>query len=282
MSARAHGPQPSASGTLVQKAYEHIQESILAGRLPVGSVISEAVLAKSLGISRTPVGEAIRQLAREGLVHQVPRYGTIVKPIDRREMIELYEMREALESYAAGKAAERADDATVTRLMQFCEVMNRIAEELDSAGAEELDEARLTRFLAADMAFHMTIIEASGNRRMMESVRTMRTVSRIFRTRRLRHDQKVVHRARDYHGAIAAAIRAHNPDLAKQKMAEHIHLSMTDSVKHLEEEAARAGEAPAGYELPPELLKELDTIEQRASNGASAAAGAGARQRRAN
>src|SRR5262245_15044729 len=96
-----------AGGTLVQRAYEHIQEAILSGHLPAGSVVSEAVLAKSLGISRTPVGEAIRQLAREGLVQQVPRYGTIVKPIDRRELIELYEMRAALESYAAARAAEK-------------------------------------------------------------------------------------------------------------------------------------------------------------------------------
>lgn len=241
------------------------------GRLPVGAVISEAVLAKSLGISRTPVGEAIRQLAREGLVHQVPRYGTIVKPINRRELIELYEMREALESYAAGRAAERSDEQTVTRLEQFCEVMNRIGSELVDAGAEELDEPRLTRFLAADMAFHMAIIESSGNRRMMEAVRTMRTVSRIFRTRRLKHDQVVVHRARTYHAEIVSAIRSRDSERARQKMAEHIHTSMTESVKSLDREAVE-GEPVGGFELPASLLKELDAIEQRATTELAPAA----------
>jgi DNA-binding GntR family transcriptional regulator len=262
MSARQGHSHSAPSGTLVQKAYDHIQESILMGRLPVGAVISEAVLAKSLGISRTPVGEAIRQLAREGLVHQVPRYGTIVKPINRRELIELYEMREALESYAAGRAAERSDEQTIGRLEQFIEVMDRIGQELEDEGGEELDEARLTRFLAADMAFHMTIIESSGNRRMMEAIRTMRTVSRIFRTRRLKHDQVVVHRARTFHSDILAAIRDRKPEAARQKMAEHIHTSMTESVKSLDKEAIE-GESTGGFELPASLLKELDAIEQR-------------------
>src|SRR3954465_7670210 len=154
--------------SLAQKAYEHLQEGVLSGRLRSGAVISEAGLAKELGISRTPVGEAIRQLVREGLVEQVPRYGTIVRSIDRRELTDLYEMREALESYAAAKAAEHISGPILERLQQFCDVMAAIGRELREAGASELDEPSLRRFLAADMAFHMLIIEASGNRRMIE------------------------------------------------------------------------------------------------------------------
>src|SRR4051812_27781366 len=169
--------------SLAQKAYDHLQEGVLSGRLRSGAVISEAALARELGISRTPVGEAIRQLVREGLVEQVPRYGTIVRSIDRRELIDLYEMREALESYAAAKAAEHLSEPILNRLEQFCDVMERIGQELQAAGANELDESGLRRFLAADMAFHMLIIEASGNRRMLEVVKNMRTVSRIFRMR---------------------------------------------------------------------------------------------------
>src|SRR3954468_7860578 len=149
---QAKSSSTGSSGTLVQKAYDHIQEAILSGHLPAGSVVSEAALAKSMGISRTPVGEAIRQLSREGLVQQVPRYGTIVKPIERRELVELYEMRAALESYAAAKAGEEFEEQTIRRLQQFCDVMHNIAEELEDAGTSELDESRLSRFLAADMA----------------------------------------------------------------------------------------------------------------------------------
>src|SRR6187431_3293853 len=119
-----------SSMSLAQKAYEHLQESVLSGRLRSGTVISEAGLAKELGISRTPVGEAIRQLVREGLVEQVPRYGTIVRSIDRQELIDLYEMREALESFAAAKAATRITGPALERLQQFCDVMERIEREL--------------------------------------------------------------------------------------------------------------------------------------------------------
>src|SRR3954469_20008540 len=116
--------------SLAQKAYDHLQEGVLSGRLRSGTVISEQALARELGISRTPVGEAIRQLVREGLVEQVPRYGTIVRSIDRRELIDLYEMREAIESYAAAKAAELVSDAALDRLQQFCDVMENIERDL--------------------------------------------------------------------------------------------------------------------------------------------------------
>src|SRR5215213_30844 len=120
--------------SLAQKAYDHLQEGVLSGRIRSGEVISEAALAKELGISRTPVGEAIRQLVREGLVEQVPRYGAIVRGIDRQELIDLYEMREALESYAAAKAAEVVTEPMLARLEQFCDVMERIGQELQASG----------------------------------------------------------------------------------------------------------------------------------------------------
>jgi DNA-binding GntR family transcriptional regulator len=246
--------------SLFERAYEHIQESIVTGELPAGAVVSEAVFAKVLGISRTPVGEAIRQLAREGFVRQVPRYGTIVKPIDRQELIELYEMREALESYAAQRAAERGDAAIIARLEQFCGVMERIAADMDSGKLQALDSAGLSRFLTADLAFHLTIIESTANWRIMEAVRTMRTLSRIFRTRRTDHDRRLVHKANDFHQEILAAIRGGDGDLARLKMASHIHAGQVESLEYLDR-ASNRGSGPM-YELPSELLKELDALEQ--------------------
>ncbi len=247
-------------GSLFERAYAHIQESIVNGELPAGAVVSEAVFARVLGISRTPVGEAIRQLAREGFVRQVPRYGTIVKPIDRQELIELYEMREALESYAAQRAAERADHGIIVRLEQFCDVMDRIAADLDLAQSTALDASGLSRFLTADMAFHMTIIESSGNWRIMEAVRTMRTLSRIFRMRRTDHSRNLVHKANEFHRDILASIRGGHGEDARRKMASHIHLGQIESIEYLDRMAGR-GAAPI-YELPAALVKELDALEQ--------------------
>jgi DNA-binding GntR family transcriptional regulator len=246
--------------SLTQKAYEHVQAGIFNGRLRAGSVISEAALAKELGISRTPVGEAIRQLAGEGLVEQVPRYGTIVRPIDRRELLELYEMREALESYAAARAAEHMSQETLARLKQFCDVMEAFVEELRSGTTSELDEAALRKFLAADMAFHLLIIEASGNRRMIQVVKNMRTLSRVFRMKRLRHDLRVVQRAAGYHRKIYDALRSGDSQASQLLMAEHIGASKRDALARLDREADTGSDVLR--ELPADVLKELDLIEQ--------------------
>jgi DNA-binding GntR family transcriptional regulator len=249
--------------SLAQKAYDHLQEGVLSGRLRSGTIISEAGLARELGISRTPVGEAIRQLVREGLVEQVPRYGTIVRSIDRQELIDLYEMREALESFAAAKAATRITEPALTRLQQFCDVMQRIETELREAGAVELDEPSLRRFLAADMAFHMLIIEASGNRRMIEVVKNMRTVSRIFRMRRAPHQLPVVHKAYEFHSLILAALRARDPESARRQMAAHIAAGKVETLSRLNPAENVDGGAVLG-ELPADVLRELDEIERLA------------------
>src|SRR5687768_14771228 len=140
-----------SSISLAQKAYEHLQEGVLSGRLRSGTGISEAGLAKELGISRTPVGEAIRQLVREGLVVQWARYGTIVRSIDELEVVDLYEMREGLKSDAAAQAAEVVTVPVLHPLQQCCDVTERIGTELRGAGASEWDEPRRGRFIAADM-----------------------------------------------------------------------------------------------------------------------------------
>jgi DNA-binding GntR family transcriptional regulator len=248
-----------AAGSLSRKAYTHIQEHILSGKLPVGAVISEAELAKTLGVSRTPVGEAIRQLAREGLVEQVPRFGTIVRSLDRRELEEMYEMRDALESFAAARAAERITPPGAARLRQFCEIMRRIGEEMASSGARELSEPCLKRFLAADLAFHLAIIEASQNRRMVEIVKEMRTVSSIFRMRRVQHDVQTVHAAHEFHARIVAAIVARDGRSAAREMSEHIRAGEKQTLEQFDRETA-AGRALSRMELPPELLRDLDEV----------------------
>jgi DNA-binding GntR family transcriptional regulator len=262
--------------SLAQKAYEHLQEGVLSGRLRSGAVISEAALAKELGISRTPVGEAIRQLVREGLVEQVPRYGTIVRSIDRRELTDLYEMREALESYAAAKAAQTISAPMLERLQQFCDVMEQIGRELREAGASELDEPSLRRFLAADMAFHMLIIEASGNRRMIEVVKNMRTVSRIFRMRRAPHQMDVVHKAYEYHMKILGALRARDAEAARRHMLDHIAAGKVETLSRLHP-ARQAAEGDVLDELPADMLQELEDIEQSRRLGAAETARAASR-----
>src|ERR1700761_6601158 len=83
-----------------------IQRKILSGEIPSGGKVSEQAIAEELGISRTPVRSAIHELESEGLLEQVPRYGTIVRQANRRDLLELFDLRLALESFAAEMATE--------------------------------------------------------------------------------------------------------------------------------------------------------------------------------
>lgn len=253
-----------ARRTLAEKAYEHLHTRIATGDLESGAVVSEASLAKELGISRTPVGEAVQRLANEGLVEQVPRYGTIVCSLDRHGIVEQYELREALESYAAMRAAERITEAEFPKLERYCSAMRQVGEEAGRLGLAKLNDGQLKTFLAADMAFHMTAIQASGNGRIMDLVRATRTLSRSFQvTRRQHHDLSIVRRACEFHDIIVGAFRGRDGELARVTMAEHIRLSKHQRLEEHDEEASHRGRGDdLSLSLPPELQAEFRRIEQ--------------------
>src|SRR3954463_13681390 len=96
----------TAAQSIQEKAYNLLRNRILSGDLAPGSALSEASIARQLGNSRGPLREAVRRLTAEGFLRQAPNGGSVVVEFSRRDVAELYELREALEVYAAGKAAE--------------------------------------------------------------------------------------------------------------------------------------------------------------------------------
>src|SRR3954466_13379045 len=92
--------------SIQEKAYTHIRGKILSGEFAPGAALSEASIARELGNSRGPLREAVRRLTAEGFLRQGPSGGSLVVEFSRRDVAELYDLREALEVYAAGKAAE--------------------------------------------------------------------------------------------------------------------------------------------------------------------------------
>lgn len=248
--------------SLTQRAYILLQEKILSGELAPGSLVSESRLAKEMGISRTPVGEAIRQLAHEGYVRQVPRYGTIVRSIEPKDVEELYEMREALESFAAAKAARRITALELAQLDVLCSSIEKLAEESEGEDSQ-LDLAGLRRFLAADLTFHLLIVKAAGNQRILNTIRETRTMSQIFRMRRHEPANSVVQRASQMHRRILAALSDRNSEDASAQMAEHIRASREDTLAYLAKEQQRTHTDVASIlELPDEVRMELTRIEE--------------------
>lgn len=253
-----------STADLVSKAYRHLHGRLVSGDLLPGAVLSEKKLADELGISRTPVGEAVRRLASEGLVQQVPRYGTVVKEITRSDIEEIYELREAIEPYAARKAAVNISKTQLEQLAVLCRAIERLAEKLDNGDAEALEGEDLRQFLAADMAFHLLIVRAAMNSRILKTVQDSRVVSQLFRIRRHQHDSVLVHSACEHHRRILTALQSGDGDAAGCYVLDHISESKSETLRFIDRELSIRSqpETTVSLELSDELREELERLEQ--------------------
>ena len=250
------------SESLRTKAYQHIQRKLLAGDWTAGDVLSEQAVAKELGISRTPVREAFRDFEQEGVLEQVPRFGTRVKALDRHDLVELFELREALEPYAVAQAAGKLNATDAQTLQTLCDDMKAVAEDLRKRGRTIPDAAMMKRLMSADLAFHQLLIRAAGNRRMMKIVADSRLLARIFATPRQEHNVVVIEETHRYHVKILEAVKAGHGDIAREQMAAHIRASLKEALDHFDQEQAAADPLPLG--LPDDMMTELSRIQREA------------------
>jgi len=146
---------PLENRTLREQVADHLREEILSSRLAPGTELGEVALARSLGISRGPLREALGQLTAEGLVTIVPRRGAVVTRLTRREFIDAYQVRAALESLAVRLAVPRLSTEERDELHRLSAAMEERAAASDTAGFFELNRA-----------FHRLLVEASGNARL--------------------------------------------------------------------------------------------------------------------
>lgn len=137
---------------LSDQAYEVVRRSILDGTLAPGDRIVESEIARRLGVSQAPVREAVKRLAHEGLITSMPRRGSYVTQISTDDVDDAREVRAMLEEAAAREAVTHFDAAARQRLEGFVDGMRKAAESED-----------LAAFRAADMGFHRTVVELSGN-----------------------------------------------------------------------------------------------------------------------
>ncbi len=138
--------------TIAQQAYQFLRREIVEGRLVPRAALSEADLSARLGVSRTPVREALIKLADEGLVDIYPQFGTFVAPIDLAEVYDSQFVRESLESAALAGAIERLDSDGAVRLRGFLDVQRA------SKKAGDLEA-----FFAADEAMHAFLMAIAGH-----------------------------------------------------------------------------------------------------------------------
>lgn len=209
-----------------QKAYQHIRRKLLDGSVPPGSRLSYGTIGKEIGVSATPVREAVGQLASEGFVELVPQLGAVVRELTREEAIELYELREAMESYAAARAAERISDRQLDDLKANLTESAELVGTVRGSGKAVATKTVAKKFHALDLAFHMTIIEGSRNRRMLKVVGDSHILTRIFQADRHRFRLDILETTQTEHAAIANAIESRSSTAAHDAMLRHIRNSL--------------------------------------------------------
>jgi DNA-binding GntR family transcriptional regulator len=183
--------------SLVESAYRTIRARILDNAWPPGHRALEQALALELGMSRTPVREALIRLANEGLVEVIPRHGMRVLPVSADDMREIYEVLTALEAMAA--------ELVVRRKPAAAELKPLVEASRDMARAVKADD--LDAWAAADERFHTHLVNLSGNRLLIEAVQNCWDRAHRARMVTLRMRPKPTHSTRE-HLEVVERIRA--------------------------------------------------------------------------
>jgi transcriptional regulator, GntR family len=188
--------------------FESMRDAIISGILKPGERLMEIQLAEEMGVSRTPVREAIRKLELEAFVIMVPRKGAYVAGVSHKDVADVFEIRTALEGLAAGLAAERITADEI-------EEMERV---LLFADGEEKD---LEKIVQRDTDFHDLLYKASRNNRLLQILANLREQIQRFRATSLAVPGRILYAIKE-HRAIVEALAEHNSELAKELMEAHI------------------------------------------------------------
>ena len=170
----------------------------------------EIQLAEELGVSRTPVREAIRKLELERFVVMLPRRGTYVANLSLKDINEVFEIRAALDGLAAGLAAERITEEEL-------EQMERLLVEI----AEHIERRDNQKIVEADEAFHDILYRASRNERLVGIIYNLREQFARFRSVSINYPGRLQNTLEE-HRQLVEAIAQRNADNAQQKAREHI------------------------------------------------------------
>ena len=203
-----------------------LRQAILKGELEPGERLMEMQLAEQLGVSRTPIREAIRKLELEGLVLMIPRRGAIVAKITEKDLKDVLEVRASLERLSTKLACERMEEETIEEL--------REAQEAFKAALRGDD---ITLQAQKDVEFHDVIYKSTNNLRLIQMLNNLREQMYRYRLEYLKdtqsHDRLV-----EEHQRIVDAIIDKNKEEAVRLIQEHIYIQELTVIKKLQEQEA--------------------------------------------
>ena len=201
--------------------FETLRQAILKGNLKPGERLMEIHLAQKLGVSRTPVREAIRKLELEGLVVMIPRRGAIVADITLSDLKDVLEVREALEELAARLACKSITADQLDALKKLAEKFKKCLNENDIAECAQ-----------ADMEFHEAIYHATGNGRLVQILNNLREQIYRYRIESLK-DRNTYPILLEEHKQILEALEKRDEKLALEATSRHIKRQKEHIIKGL-------------------------------------------------
>lgn len=216
-----------APTALYQEVAERLRQRIFAHELTPGTWIDEQKLAEQYGISRTPLREALKVLASEGLVELKPRRGCYVTEISRQDLDDIFPLMAMLEGRCAADAVRRAKPADIKAL--------RLTHDRLEAAARD---NQITAFFEANQAFHRQIQELAGNRWLLSMIQDLRKVLKLSRLHSLSLEGRL-QQSLDEHRLIIAAIEDGNGELAEKLMHDHL-LSGREALAKMDAKNAKA------------------------------------------
>jgi DNA-binding GntR family transcriptional regulator len=199
--------------SLAKMAYESIRNSILSRQWKIGELYNEKAIAADLGISRTPVREALLELSSQDLIIFLPRRGLMVNRFNRRDVDEIFELRKAIELAAVEKITNASPP------LDLFEIEESLLKQRKAA-----KEKNYLAFMEADRLFHTSFSELTNNRRLIAIVENLRDMIHLMGYKALSLEGRALV-VIDEHQKIFEAVKKGRPDEARQTMAYHLDQS---------------------------------------------------------
>ena len=205
-----------APRALYQDVAELLRQRIFANQLPPGSWIDELKIAEEIGISRTPLREALKVLATEGLVTMKVRRGAYVTEVSQKDLLQVYHLLALLESDAASELAQDANDAQIAELQALHDALE--------AAVDDRDE-----FFNANARFHMRVLEMLDNKWLSQMVADLRKVMKLNRHNSLFKSGRIEESLQE-HRELMQALAARDPSAAQARVKLHFKNGLAAAV----------------------------------------------------
>jgi len=202
--------------SLKDQAYEILRSSVITGQLEPGRLHNEKDLARGLGISRTPVREALLDLSKEGMIVFVPRKGIMIREITHKDVSDVMELRKVIENYIIESCCSKLTPADLKRLGKIIDKQKTLASNCDREG-----------YVDADREFHLFLASRTGNRQLLHVMENLRDLLHSMAIKAIGYQDRMDQVLRE-HKRIWAALEERDQKEAKEAM--FLHLDTTERI----------------------------------------------------